>query len=173
MANIVPVIKTALKVVTASAAVLKALDDNPRISEKAGDVLAKAKEAAASRSPKRRFEAKMTAIEACAEAAESEFGETERAEQWRKQASALRVRAELMWNAASGKQRRQQMRQINSETTALLDQINQQLMTLSQDRSSATPPLDGPDEDPAQRSLARDDQLTLLGEAIEPADSPS
>lgn len=131
MANIGPMIKTAAKVLTTSVAILSALKENPQVGEKAGEALEKVRSAANSRSPKQRFEAKLAAIETCADAVGTEFGQPAEAEKWRREAAALRVRADLVWNAGSGKQRRRDMKSINDRTTALLQKMNERLASLT------------------------------------------
>lgn len=138
MANLGVIIKTATSVLAASAAVLTLLKDNPELTESASKTLEKVKNATRSRNPKQRLEAKLEAVNTCATAVSTEFGREEEAGRWRREAAALRVRADLTWTAHSGKYRRQAMRELTEETATLLDHVNQRLATLTGDQASIT-----------------------------------
>lgn len=131
MANPVSLIRTTTSVLAASAALLAALRDNPELKDGLDQAVAKIKSATNSQNPKLRFEAKLAAIEAAAEAVESEFGRHDQAAQWRQGATALRMRGELIWHANEGRQRRKAMKALNAETTDLLERINALLRTLT------------------------------------------
>lgn len=138
MANLGLILKTAGSVLAATAAVLTALKENPQLSKTATNALGKVRDAARSRNPKERFEAKLTAIDACATAVDTEFGRDAEAQTWRRQAAALRLRADLAWSTHRGKQRRTAMRTLNEETSTLLDQINHRLASLTDSQAAIT-----------------------------------
>lgn len=131
MANPLSFIKKATTVLTATATLFAMLRENLEIKHSLDSTIAKLKQAANSRSAKVRFDAKLLAIEAAADTAEKQFGATEQAADWRRAAAALRTRGELIWHANEGKQRRQGMKALMSETTALLDRINHELTNMS------------------------------------------
>ncbi len=131
MANLGTILKTAGSVLAASAAILATLRENPQLTEGATKALNKVKAATDSQNPKLRFEAKLAAIDACADAVEANFGKNEEAGTWRREAAALRVRGDLTWNAHHGKQRRRSMRALNEETSTVLAHINERLAQLT------------------------------------------
>lgn len=131
MANLGTILKTAGSVLAASAAILATLKENPQLTEGATKALDKVKAATNSQNPKLRFEAKLAAIDACADAVEANFGDHEEASKWRREAAALRVRGDLTWHAHHGKQRRKAMRLLNEETTVVLAHINERLTQLT------------------------------------------
>ena len=74
--------------------------------------------------------AKMAAIDTAADAVERAFPEATEPAGWHRHAQALRVRAELVWSANSGGNRRKAMKSLNAETAELLEQINARLTQL-------------------------------------------
>lgn len=133
MANPVPVIKAATSALAASAALLAALKDAPKITEAAKATVDNIKSALRNKSAKVRFDAKIDAIEACADAVDEAFPGTEDAKVWRQKAASLRMRGQLAWASRRGSQRRVAMRQLDEETAALLATINERLAMLSPD----------------------------------------
>lgn len=133
MANPVPVIKAATSALAASAALLAALKDAPKVTEAAKATLDNIKSALRNKSAKVRFDAKIDAIEACADAVDEAFPGTEDAKVWRQKAASLRMRGQLAWASRRGSQRRAAMRQLDNETAALLATINERLAMLSPD----------------------------------------
>lgn len=131
MANLGMIIRTAGSVLAASAAILATIKENPQLAEGATKALDKVKSATNSQNPKLRFEAKLAAIDACADAVETNFGNVEEAGNWRREAAALRVRGDLTWNAHQGKERRAAMRGLNEETAQVLARINERLTQLT------------------------------------------
>lgn len=132
MANVRVILKTAGSVLAATVTVLTALKENPQLSEGVSKALEKIKAAMSSRNPRVRFDAKITAIQACADAVEEEFQRTEEAAEWRRAAAALRMRGDLAWDARSGKARRLAMKAANAETEALLEKMNTRLVELAE-----------------------------------------
>ncbi|WP_297749834.1 hypothetical protein [uncultured Tessaracoccus sp.] len=133
MANPVPVIKAATSALAASAALLAALKDAPKITEAAKATVDNIKSALRNKSAKVRFDAKIDAIEACADAVDEVFPGTEDARVWRQKAASLRMRGQLAWASRRGSQRRAAMRQLDEETADLLATINERLAMLSPD----------------------------------------
>lgn len=133
MANPLPVIKAATSALAASAALLAALKDAPKVTDAAKTTVDNIKSALRNRSAKVRFDAKIDAIEACADAVDEAFPGTEDAKVWRQKAASLRMRGELAWASRRGSQRRAAMRQLDDETAALLTTINERLTMLSPD----------------------------------------
>lgn len=131
MANLGTILKTAGSVLAASAAILATIRENPQLADGATRALDKVKAATNSQNPKLRFEAKLAAIDACADAVEANFGNNEEAARWRREAAALRVRGDLTWHAHHGKQRRKAMRALNEETSVVLAHINERLAQLT------------------------------------------
>lgn len=133
MANPVPVIKAATSALAASAALLAALKDAPKVTEAAKATVDNIKSALRNKSAKVRFDAKIDAIEACADAVDEAFPGTEDAKVWRQKAASLRMRGQLAWASRRGSQRRAAMRQLDDETATLLTTINERLAMLSPD----------------------------------------
>ena len=139
MANLGVILKTAGSVIAATTAVLAALKENPQLADSATKALDKVKSAANSQNPRRRFDAKLSAIEACADAVAVQFGQQSEAEQWRTEAATLRMRAELAWTGHTGKQRRRRMKALNEETAEVLDRINHRLVEVASAPPQPTP----------------------------------
>lgn len=131
MANPVAVIKTATSVLAASAALLAALKENPQIGESVKGALDKVKGAASSKNPKVRFDGKLAAIEACADAVEAEFPGSAEVTSWRQAAASLRMRGALIWSSEHGRKRKKSMAALNEETSRLLASINERLAGLT------------------------------------------
>lgn len=131
MPNPVSLLRTATTVLGASAALLTALKDNPELKDGLEQAITKIKGATNSQNPKIRFDAKLTAIEAAADAVEQEFGRADMASEWRQGAAALRMRGELVWHASKGRDRRKAMKALNGETSELLSRINGHLASLT------------------------------------------
>ncbi len=131
MPSPVTIIKAATSVLAASAALLTALRENPQLSEGAKSAVGKIRKALTSKNPKVRFEAKLTAIEACADAVEVQYPAAPEVTAWRQMASTLRVRGDLAWHAKQGKERKAALAELNDETTTLLAQINARLAELT------------------------------------------
>lgn len=131
MPNAATIIKAASSVLAASAALLTALKDNPQVAEGAKTALNKIRSATSSGRPKERFEAKLAAIEACADAVEVLHPESEEAALWRQIANTLRMRGELAWNSLEGGKRKAALKELSEETTTLLAEINARLTELT------------------------------------------
>lgn len=132
MASASTIIKAATSVLAASAALITAFKDNPQLAGGAKSALDKIKQAANSNNPRVRFEAKLAAIEACADAVEAQFPGATEVTSWRRTAAALRVRGELIWQT-EGRRRRGAMKELTQETTELLSRINERLVQLTGD----------------------------------------
>ena len=89
------IIKAASGVVAATATLLTLLKDNPQLSDTLNSTVEKVKAATNSSNPKLRFDGRITAIEACADAVAENFPDLTEPERWRRKASALRMRGEL------------------------------------------------------------------------------
>lgn len=126
-------IKTAGGVIATSLALLTALRENPQISEGVDSAIEKLKSATNSQNPKLRFDAKIAAIEAAADAVESTFHDAGEPEGWRRQAKGLRMRGELAWNASEGRARRRAMKALNRETAEVLSGVNTRLIALQEE----------------------------------------
>lgn len=123
-------VKTASTIVATTATLLHALKENPQIAERIDATMHKVQEAANSRNPKVQFESKLVAIETAADAVEQNFADSVEPQQWRRQATALRLRGELAWRAHRGKERTQLLKQLQDETAELLSGINNRLIEL-------------------------------------------
>lgn len=124
------IIKAATSVLAASAALIGAFKDNPQLAGGAKTALDAIRRARDSNNPKLRFEAKLAAIEACADAVELQFPGAAEVASWRQTAAALRMRGELAWET-QGRRRRATMKALNRETADLLARINERLAQLT------------------------------------------
>ncbi|MFT3888043.1 MAG: hypothetical protein QM713_07780 [Arachnia sp.] len=123
-------IKAASGVIATSVALLTALRENPQIGEGINSAIDKLKQATNSQNPKLRFDAKLAAIDAAADAVEQSFPEAREPAGWRRQAQALRVRGELAWHSNRGGARRKAMKALNAETSEVLAEVNARLIEL-------------------------------------------
>ena len=130
MSKLGTIVKTASGVIATTIALFTALRENPQISAGIDDALAKLKEAARSDKPKTRFEAKLAAIEAAADAVDQTFPDPTDPDGWRRQTRALRVRGDLAWNANTGAPRRRALKALNAETAEILTHVNTRLVEL-------------------------------------------
>lgn len=131
MANASTIIKAAGAVVATTVTILGALRDNPQLSEGFNATLNKIKSATNSENPKIRFDGKLTAIEACADAVEENFPDAVEPELWRALTKTLRMRGELAWSANEGGARKKAMKALTAEATEVLQQVNDHLVTLT------------------------------------------
>ncbi|WP_353082428.1 hypothetical protein [Tessaracoccus lapidicaptus] len=138
MSKLSLILKTAGGAVATTVTLVTALRENPEIAKSLDGLLGKLKEAATGDHPKRRFDAKMAAIDTAADAVAQAFPEAAEPAGWRRQAQALRVRGELAWSANRGAVRRKAMKSLDAETGELLQQINTRLAALQ----TALPPED-------------------------------
>lgn len=138
MSKLSLILKTAGGAVATTVTLVTALRENPEIAKSLDGLLGRLKEAAAGDQPKRRFDAKMAAIDTAADAVAQAFPEATEPAGWRRQAQALRVRGELAWSANRGAVRRKAMKSLDAETGELLQQINTRLAALQ----TALPPED-------------------------------
>ena len=123
-------IKTASTILATSVALLTAMRENPQIAEGIDSAIDKLKKATNSQNPKLRFDAKLAAIVAAADAVEQTFPSAAEPAEWRRQAQALRVRGELAWHSNTGGHRRKAMKALNAETAEVLSQVNARLIDL-------------------------------------------
>ena len=123
-------IKTASTILATSVALLTAMRENPQIAEGIDSAIDKLKKATNSQNPKLRFDAKLAAIVAAADAVEQTFPGAAEPAGWRRQAQALRVRGELAWHSNTGGHRRKAMKALNAETAEVLSQVNARLIDL-------------------------------------------
>ena len=123
-------IKTASTILATSVALLTAMRENPQIAEGIDSAIDKLKKATNSQNPKLRFDAKLAAIVAAADAVEQTFPNAAEPAGWRRQAQALRVRGELAWHSNTGGHRRKAMKALNAETAEVLSQVNARLIDL-------------------------------------------
>lgn len=123
-------IKTASTILATSVALLTAMRENPQIAEGIDSAIDKLKKATNSQNPKLRFDAKLAAIVAAADAVEQTFPSASEPAGWRRQAQALRVRGELAWHSNTGGHRRKAMKALNAETAEVLSQVNARLIDL-------------------------------------------
>lgn len=129
-------VKAAGGVIATTVALLTALRENPQIGQGVDSAIEKLKAATNSENPKLHFDAKLSAIDAAADAVEETFpGATEPAG-WRRQAKGLRMRGELAWNTNKGKARRKAMKALNTETAEVLAGVNNRLIALQSERPS-------------------------------------
>lgn len=131
-------IKTAGGVIATSLALLTALRENPQIAEGVDSAIDKLKSATNSQNPKLRFDAKISAIEAAADAVENTFTDASEPAGWRRQAKGLRMRGELAWNASNGRTRRRAMKALNTETAEVLSGVNTRLIALQAEGTGIT-----------------------------------
>ena len=132
-------IKTASTILATSVALLTAMRENPQIAEGIDSAIEKLKKATNSQNPKLRFDAKLAAIVAAADAVEQSFPGAAEPSGWRRQAQALRVRGELAWHSNTGGHRRKAMKALNAETAEVLSQVNSRLIAL---QGAGSPELD-------------------------------
>lgn len=142
MANVGMIIKAAGGVVAVTATLVSLLKDNPQLSDGLNSTIDKIKTATNSENPKLRFDGRIRAIEACADAVAESFPGLTEPEEWRRKASTLRMRGELAWNANEGKPRKKAMLALNAETATVLEAVNARLMELTQhmDQPQVTDP---------------------------------
>lgn len=140
MANVGMIIKAAGGIVAATATLVSLLKDNPQLSDGLNSTIDKIKTATNSENPKLRFDGRIRAIEACADAVAESFPALTAPEEWRRKAATLRMRGELAWNANEGKARKKAMRALNAETATVLEAVNARLAELTQhmDRPQVT-----------------------------------
>lgn len=131
MSKVGVIVKAAGGVVAVTATLLSLLKENPQLSDGVNSTLGKIKSATNSDNPKLRFDGRIAAIEACADAVAENFPELPEPDQWRRKASALRMRGELAWNANEGKDRKKAMSALNEETAAVLESVNARLTDLT------------------------------------------
>ncbi len=124
-------VKAAGGVIAATATLLALLKDNPQLTEGLTSTVDKVKSATNSSNPKLRFDGRIKAIETCADAVSENFPDLTEPEQWRRKASALRMRGELAWSANTGKARKQAMTGINEEVASVLQDVNARLAELT------------------------------------------
>ena len=139
MSKISVFIKTATGVIATSIALLTALRENPQISETIDSAVEKLKTSTNSDNPRLRFDAKISAIEAVADAVDETFPTATEPEGWRRQAKALRMRGALAWDSNSGKARRKAMKHLNQETAEVLAGVNARLVELQAGAAADTP----------------------------------
>ncbi len=131
MGKVGVVIKAATGVVAATTTLVTLLKDNPQLTEGVSATVDKLKAATSSNNPKVRFDGRIQAIETCADAVSENFPELSEPAEWRRKASALRVRGELVWNSQQGRERKKAMAELNEETASLLHNVNARLSQLS------------------------------------------
>ena len=131
MVNAGTILKAAGGVVAATATLITLLKDNPQLSDGLNSTIDKIKSATNSENPKLRFDGRIKAIETCADAVEESFPELTEPADWRRKASALRMRGELAWNANEGKHRKKAMTALNAETATVLEAVNARLVELT------------------------------------------
>ncbi|MEO7586953.1 MAG: hypothetical protein ABIS84_02890 [Arachnia sp.] len=135
------IIKAAGGIVAGTATLLALLKDNPQLSEGLNSTIDKIKSATNSDNPKLRFDGRIKAIETCADAVAENFPELTEPEEWRRKATALRVRGELAWNANDGRARKKAMIALNAETATILEDVNRRLTELTE-HTGHTPSID-------------------------------
>lgn len=131
MANASTIIKAAGAVIATTVTVLGALRDNPQLSDGFNATINKIRNATNSENPKIRFDGKLTAIEACADAVQDNFPEAVEPELWRALTKTLRMRGELAWSANEGGARKKAMKVLTTEATEVLQQVNEHLVSLT------------------------------------------
>lgn len=125
------IIKTTGAVIATTMTILTALRENPQLSDGVNTALDKLKAVTRTDNPKLRFDGKLAAIDACADAVEENFPEAPEPPVWRVRTKTLRMRGELAWNANEGKRRRQALKGLVSEATELLELVNARLTELA------------------------------------------
>ncbi|MCC2594060.1 hypothetical protein LKO27_11650 [Tessaracoccus sp. OS52] len=131
MASASTIIKAATGVIATTVTILGALRENPQLADGLNKTIEKLKAATNSENPKIRFDGKLAAIEACADAVEENFPHATEPPTWRAQAKALRMRGELAWSANEGAARKKAMRALTAEATGLLEKVNDRLVNLT------------------------------------------
>lgn len=131
MANVSTILKAAGAVVATTVTILGALRDSPQLSDGFNATIDKIKSATNSENPKIRFDGKLTAIEACADAVEDNFPDAAEPELWRALTKTLRMRGELAWSANEGGARKKAMKALTVEATEVLSQVNEHLVSLT------------------------------------------
>lgn len=139
MSKFTTIVKTAGGILATTAAILTAMRENPQIAQGIDSAVDKLKAATNSENPKLRFDAKLAAIDAAADAVSELFPHASEPEGWRRQAKALRMRGELAWNANRGKARRRAMKALNAETAEVLASVNTRLVALQTQGPDALP----------------------------------
>ncbi len=123
-------VKAASGVIATSVALLTLLRENPQIGQGIDAAIEKLKTATNSDNPKLRFDAKIAAIEAAADAVELHFPTSAEPTRWRRQVQGLRMRGELAWNSNTGRAQRRAMKALNAETAEVLSTVNARLLDL-------------------------------------------
>ncbi len=131
MVKVGVIIKAATGVVAATATLVTLLKDNPQLTDGVSSTVDKIKSATNSENPKRRFDGRIQAIDTCADAVSSNFPDLTEPAEWRRKASALRVRGELAWNGNEGRARKKAMTALNDETASVLQDVNARLAELT------------------------------------------
>ncbi|WP_147453997.1 hypothetical protein [Tessaracoccus antarcticus] len=137
MGKVGTIVKAAGGIVAATATLLTVLKDNPQLSDGLNSTIDKIKSATNSDNPKLRFDGRIKAIETCADAVAENFPELTEPDEWRRKATALRVRGELAWNANEGKTRKKAMAALNAETATVLEEVNRRLTELTEQTGKA------------------------------------
>ncbi len=132
MGKVGVIIKAATGIVAATATLITVLKENPQFSDGMNSTIDKIKSATNSENPKIRFDGRIRAIETCADAVAENFPGLSEPDEWRRKAAALRMRAELAWNANEGKPRKKAMTALNAETATVLEAVNSRLTALSE-----------------------------------------
>lgn len=131
MANVSTILKAATGVIATTVTILGALRDNPQLGDGVSKTIEKLKSAANSENPKIRFDGKLAAIEACADAVDENFPHSPEPETWRARTKTLRMRGELAWNANQGAARKKAIKALTAEATQLLESVNERLINLN------------------------------------------
>lgn len=142
------ILKTTGAVIATTVTILTALRENPQLSEGIDAALGKLRAATRTDNPKLRFDGKLAAIDACADAVEENFPEAPEPPIWRVRSKTLRMRGELAWNANEGRSRRKAIKSLTTEATELLEQVNARLTELA-----AAAPIVEPAGDPVRDEL--------------------
>lgn len=132
------IVKAAGGIIAATATLLSVLKENPQLSEGLNSTIDKIKSATNSDNPKLRFDGRIAAIETCADAVADNFPELTEPAEWRRKASALRMRGELAWNTNRGKARKKAMSALNAETAEVLETVNARLLDLTHPEAEHT-----------------------------------
>lgn len=125
------ILKAAGGAIATTLTILSALRENPQISEGINSAIDKIRAATNSENPKLRFDAKLKAVEACADAVEENFPDAAEPPLWRVTTKALRMRGELAWSANHGRARTRAIKALTAEATEVLQTVNARLLDLS------------------------------------------
>lgn len=149
-------IKAAGAAVATIATISATLRDNPQIGSQVSKAFDRVRQTTTSRSPKQRFDARLDAVEACADAVDEAFPDNQETREWRRRVKGLRVRGELLWSSIKGRERRTKLKELDAEAVELLSRVQERLVSMSNgEAADGAPEVESTDPEP--QALAEPD----------------